>query len=146
MSRTCVKDYRIPGTPNIIEKGVEVFIPTHGLQRDEKYYPQPTKFDPERFDEESSAEKYQINRPYLPFGDGGFNLCSCKILNKWSKMKFIGFFRTTKLHWNENGEITSKNWFTVDVTEIQLRAGSRFNGQGISLRSKVTYDYTHQWY
>lgn len=91
MSRTCVKDYRIPGTQNIIEKGVEVFIPTHGLQRDEKYYPEPTKFDPERFNEESLAEKYLINRPYLPFGDGGFNLCSCKMFNKWNKMKFTGF-------------------------------------------------------
>ena len=68
LNRTCVKDYKIPGTDNVIEKGVEVFIPALAMQTDEKYYSDPEKFKPERFLGESSADK-----PYYPFGDGPRN-------------------------------------------------------------------------
>ena len=68
LNRTCVKDYKIPGTDQVIEKGVEVFIPALALQNDGNYYNDPEKFKPERFIEESSA-----NKPYYPFGDGPRN-------------------------------------------------------------------------
>lgn len=70
LARICVKDYRIPGTNQLIEKGTQIFIPTYAIQQDEKYYTNPSKFIPERFFEENSVEK---NRPYLPFGDGPRN-------------------------------------------------------------------------
>lgn len=70
LNRTCMKDYPIPGTNKVIEKGVEVFIPVYGLQRDEKYYEEPDKFNPDRFNEENSAGKNLLNRPYMPFGEG----------------------------------------------------------------------------
>ena len=70
INRQCVKEYQIPGTNQIIEKGVRLYIPSLGLQMDEKYYENPTKFIPDRFLEENSEGKNQINRPYLPFGDG----------------------------------------------------------------------------
>lgn len=53
-----------------ILEGVEVFIPAFALQRDVKYYENPTKFIPERFLEENSVGKNIVNRPYLPFGEG----------------------------------------------------------------------------
>ena len=68
--RKCVKDYQIPDTNLVIEKGVEIIIPAFAIQRDEKYYENPNKFDPERFNEENSAGKNIVNRPYLPFGEG----------------------------------------------------------------------------
>nr|AGJ51945.1 cytochrome P450 CYP6BQ22 [Dastarcus helophoroides] len=67
LNRECTKDYRIPGTEVILKKGMKLIIPVIGLHHDEDYYPQPEKFDPERF----SAEN--LNRhPYtfLPFGEG----------------------------------------------------------------------------
>lgn len=70
LNRTCVSDYKIGSTGQTIEKGVEIFIPVFAMHRDEKYYPNPLKFDPERFNEGNSAGKNQTNRPYLPFGDG----------------------------------------------------------------------------
>lgn len=73
LNRECVKDYQIPGTKHIIEKGTNVFIPVFGLQFDPKYYPNPKIFDPDRFaDTTSTTSKYKINRPYLGFGDGPF--------------------------------------------------------------------------
>lgn len=73
LTRTCLKDYRIPGTENIIEEGIQIFIPVMGLHHDEQFYPEPWKFRPERFNEDGSAGKNQINRPYLSFGDGPRN-------------------------------------------------------------------------
>lgn len=73
LSRNCVKDYKIPGTDLIIEKGVEVHIPLFALHRDEQYYEEPHKFLPERFNEANSAGKNNVNRPYLPFGEGIIN-------------------------------------------------------------------------
>lgn len=70
LNRTCMNDYKIPGTNGkILEKGVEVFIPVLGLHRDPIYYEEPNKFDPDRFNEHSVAGKNIVNRPYLPFGN-----------------------------------------------------------------------------
>lgn len=71
LNRQCVKDYRIPGTRNIIEKGTDIIIPVLSLQMDEKYYPNPTLFNPDRFKESVSlASKHKTYRPYLAFGEG----------------------------------------------------------------------------
>lgn len=64
MNRKCVKDYEIPGTNNVIEKGVQIFIPTMGLQMDEKYYEEPENFEPKRFLDGSLTGKI-----FMPFGD-----------------------------------------------------------------------------
>ena len=70
LNRTCVKEYQIPGSDRIIEKGAQIFIPVMALHKDERYYENPEKFDPERFNEENSGGKNIVNRPYLPFGEG----------------------------------------------------------------------------
>ncbi|KAL3280432.1 hypothetical protein HHI36_017914 [Cryptolaemus montrouzieri] len=49
LPRICTKDYKLPGTDLIIEKGVRIVIPVYGIQRDPDYYPNPEIFDPERF-------------------------------------------------------------------------------------------------
>lgn len=74
--RICTKSYTIepkrPGEhPVQIEPGQLVWLPVFGIHRDEKYYPNPTKFDPERFSDEN---KKNID-PYtfLSFGVGPRN-------------------------------------------------------------------------
>lgn len=73
MDRLCVKPYTIEPVngnerPVHLKKGDLIMLPTFGLHRDPQYYPQPEKFDPERFNDEN---KSGIN-PYtfLPFGVG----------------------------------------------------------------------------
>uniref|UniRef100_U5EY79 Putative cytochrome n=1 Tax=Corethrella appendiculata TaxID=1370023 RepID=U5EY79_9DIPT len=72
--RTCVKDYHYDdgmGTKFTIEKGKAIFIPIAAFHRDPKYFPNPEKFDPERFNDEN---KHSINQSaYLPFGVGPRN-------------------------------------------------------------------------
>ncbi|XP_055305823.1 probable cytochrome P450 6d5 [Sitodiplosis mosellana] len=70
LTRQCTKEYKIPGSNVTIEKGTSVFIPAFSLQRDEKYYQNPDKFDPLRFSYENRNGKTIVDMPYFPFGAG----------------------------------------------------------------------------
>ncbi|KAJ8967929.1 hypothetical protein NQ314_002570 [Rhamnusium bicolor] len=71
--RLCSQSYTIQPSksdekPVHIEKGTVVMIPIFGLHRDAQYYPDPERFDPERFSEQN---KDNLNtNSYLPFGAG----------------------------------------------------------------------------
>ncbi|CAH1181322.1 unnamed protein product [Phyllotreta striolata] len=68
ITRSCTKAYKIPGTDVIIEPNTEVQIPATAIHWDPEYYPEPEKFDPERF---SAKNKANIpNCAYIPFGEG----------------------------------------------------------------------------
>lgn len=67
-NRTCTKTYQVPGTNVTIEEGFAVLIPNHALQNDPKYFPNPDRFDPERFSDDDALHKYQYI--YSPFGEG----------------------------------------------------------------------------
>ncbi|XP_053688973.1 probable cytochrome P450 9f2 [Sabethes cyaneus] len=74
IDRLCVRDYELDdgeGLKFTIEKGAAVWFPFHGLHHDPKYYPNPEKFIPERFDDENRANIQPGT--YLPFGIGPRN-------------------------------------------------------------------------
>ena len=60
--------FQFPNIEGQIEKETAVFFTLTGLHKDPNNFPDPLKYDPERFSEE---RKHEI-RPmtYLPFGDG----------------------------------------------------------------------------
>jgi cytochrome P450 family 6 len=79
--RKCSRDYTIPDTQITLKKGVNVGIPILGLHNDPKYYPNPEKFDPERFSEENKRSRPAFT--WLPFGEGP-RLCIGKtVVNKF---------------------------------------------------------------
>jgi cytochrome P450 family 6 len=51
-----------------LDTGTWVIIPVIGLHHDPKYYPEPDRFDPERFSEEEKQKRHHY--VYLPFGEG----------------------------------------------------------------------------
>lgn len=67
LNRICTKDYPIPNTDLVIKEGTPIIISHLGLMRDARYFPEPYKFDPDRFSD--SNPKYNANA-YVPFGDG----------------------------------------------------------------------------
>jgi cytochrome P450 family 6 len=67
LMRKCTKDYRVPGTDITIEKGKYVFLPMHAIHNDPEYFPEPNKFDPDRFS--SEEEKTRNPFTFLPFGN-----------------------------------------------------------------------------
>lgn len=70
LNRECTKEYTFPGTNITIEKGTPLLIPVYALQRDERFYPNPTEFRPERFSGANLSGTTFVDRPYLPFGEG----------------------------------------------------------------------------
>lgn len=70
LNRVCTKEYHIPGTEIVLEKGTSIMIPSFSLQRDPKYYPNPDEFDPSRFFAENKKGKTIVDMPFLAFGDG----------------------------------------------------------------------------
>ncbi|KYN29650.1 Cytochrome P450 9e2 [Trachymyrmex cornetzi] len=71
LERICEKSYELPSAlpnekPFIVKKGMIFWIPTFAIQRDEKYYNNPEKFDPERF----LDNKMHSSSWYMPFGCG----------------------------------------------------------------------------
>ena len=49
--RICTKEYHttVRGRPLTIHKDDEIHIPTYTIHHDPQYYPEPQRFDPERF-------------------------------------------------------------------------------------------------
>jgi cytochrome P450 family 9 len=74
IDRFCVKEYKLKLDDRAeftIEKGKYCWLPIYALQHDPKYWPNPEKFDPERFSDEN---KHNINAgAYIPFGVGPRN-------------------------------------------------------------------------
>lgn len=93
LSRVCVKDYKIPGSDVTIEKGTTLMIPTFALHHDEKFYPDPEKFDPTRFSSENRANKSIIKMPYLATGDGPRNCIGQKMGKIIAKFSICSILR-----------------------------------------------------
>ncbi|KAJ8913635.1 hypothetical protein NQ315_007352 [Exocentrus adspersus] len=68
VTRQAAEDYKIPGEDVVIEKGTRVMIPIQAIHMDEDIYPEPRKFDPDRFSEENKAGRHQY--AHIPFGEG----------------------------------------------------------------------------
>lgn len=71
INRVVTQPYTIPGTSTEIEKGVRVVIPVYAIHHDPRYYPEPDRFDPERFGDKAKASRPPYT--YLPFGEGPRN-------------------------------------------------------------------------
>ncbi|XP_012541574.2 cytochrome P450 9e2 [Monomorium pharaonis] len=71
--RLCTKKYELPpaqpGCKNVmVEPDTVLLLPIYALHHDPKYFPNPNKFDPERFSEENKDNI--VPYTYLPFGEG----------------------------------------------------------------------------
>ena len=111
LTRKCSKTYCEPNKNIVIEKGTLVLIPLHGIHHDEEYYPEPEKFDPERFNDTNKKARHHYK--HLPFGAGP-RMC-------------IGMFKTE--FWLDNTLIfsrptsrfvASKTGFIYDVEKFQI--------------------------
>lgn len=88
--RACIKDYKIDDdqTKFVIEKGQYLWIPVIGLHYNPEYFPNPDKYDPERFNDENI--KNIVPGTYIPFGIGPRNCIG--------KVNFIFFIAIIIVH------------------------------------------------
>ena len=75
----------------IIEKGTCVSFPLYILHRNPKYWPNPDKFDPERFD--PNKEPTYPTFAYLPFGEGPRYCIGKRQALLHSKMTIVSVFK-----------------------------------------------------
>lgn len=68
LDRVCLADYKVPDSDLVLEKGTPVYVPMMGLHNDPEYFPEPEKYDPERFTDENKQKR--PNFVYFPFGEG----------------------------------------------------------------------------
>jgi cytochrome P450 family 6 len=72
LDRKCCSDYTLPSPSGkgtvILPAGTSVYIPLLGPHYDPKYFPDPEKFDPERFTEANKQNR--PNYTHIPFGEG----------------------------------------------------------------------------
>uniref|UniRef100_A0A182V355 Uncharacterized protein n=1 Tax=Anopheles merus TaxID=30066 RepID=A0A182V355_ANOME len=66
--RQVSQDYRVPGTDVTFPKGMNVMIPVYAIHHDADNYPDPERYDPDRF----APEACESRKPYsfIPFGEG----------------------------------------------------------------------------
>ncbi|CAG2163073.1 unnamed protein product, partial [Oppiella nova] len=69
-------DYRLGDTGITLKAGQQIEIPTYAIHLSDEYYPDPFKFDPDRF----MPENRHLIKPYtfLPFGGGPRNCVSMR--------------------------------------------------------------------
>lgn len=63
-----MNDFKIPGSDLTIPAKTVVIIPTYALHHDPEHYPDPDRFDPERFNATNRASRHSC--VYIPFGEG----------------------------------------------------------------------------
>ncbi len=70
LTRIAEEDYKL-SDDLIIPKGCLINVPTYSVHHSEEFYPEPEKFDPDRFLPEQKAARDQYT--YLAFGHGPRN-------------------------------------------------------------------------
>lgn len=85
LNRECTKEYKLPDSDAILEKGTAVMIPIMAIQHDEKYFPDPLKFNPDRFNDKDAIQQMTN----LPFGDGPRNCIGLRLGKMQTKVGIV---------------------------------------------------------
>lgn len=71
MMKVCTKETQLIGSDGLtctMKPGNVAVISTYGLQMDPNHWPNPEKFDPDRFSDEQKAGRHKFT--FIPFGEG----------------------------------------------------------------------------
>ncbi|XP_023934631.2 cytochrome P450 6B4 [Bicyclus anynana] len=83
-----------------IEKGTIIFVPTLAISYDEKYFPDPNKFDPERFSPENESKRHPC--AFMPFGTGPRYCIGMLIARFQSRLCVIKLLRNFRVEVSKN--------------------------------------------
>ncbi|XP_062562557.1 cytochrome P450 6a8-like [Armigeres subalbatus] len=91
LNRVPISDYTVPGTQHVLPKQTMITIPVYAMHHDPEYYPDPERFDPDRF----IPEAVQARHPYtfIPFGEGPRNCIGMRFGVMQTKIGLITLLR-----------------------------------------------------
>ncbi|XP_023219443.1 cytochrome P450 3A41-like isoform X2 [Centruroides sculpturatus] len=119
LMRECTEEYEISEIGFKIPKGMTIAIPIYSMHHDKEFYPNPEKFDPERFLPENRHSILPYT--YLPFGEGPRNCIGMRFAIMVVKMFIFHLFRDFRVH----------------ATEETKKPLEFFRGQGLIQPKKV---------
>ncbi|GJQ64932.1 putative heme binding protein [Trypoxylus dichotomus] len=119
LNRTCARDTKLPNTDFTIEKGTKIIIPICGFHYDPEFFPNPDKFDPERFSEDKQIKPYT----YIPFGEGPRSCIGDRFSRQSLKVGILTIIRNYRLKLNPKVKLPLElvSAFTISpATDILL--------------------------
>ncbi|XP_011706563.1 PREDICTED: probable cytochrome P450 6a14 [Wasmannia auropunctata] len=112
LNRICTKEINLPTINVCVPEGTLITIPVLGLHRDPSIYPDPDKFDPERF----NADKVKERHPYafIPFGEGPRNCIGMRFAYVQIKIGLVSLLSKYKF------KLHSKTRVPITFTEKSM--------------------------
>lgn len=89
-----------------IKKGTPIVMSLMGLHRDDEYFPDPIKFDPDRF---SNNSNYNTDA-YMPFGEGPRHCIAYRLGQMNAKVAIVKLLTTFRFECIEKKEIEFDNY------------------------------------
>lgn len=118
MDRHVTKEYVLEGDDGqkvVLQPGDNVWIPTYGIAHDPKYYPDPLKFDPERF---SPENRVHIDpSTYMPFGAGPRACIASRFALMNAKAAVYHLIHRFRLECGPNTQVPCKLKCTTGILE-----------------------------
>lgn len=108
--RVGIHGYKLGGIP--LDKDIEINIPTYALHHCEDFYPEPDRFNPERFMPEN--KHLLIPYTYLPFGGGPRNCVGMRFAYQEIKLCLAKIVRSYQF------DKTSETKIPLEYSKIAL--------------------------
>ncbi|XP_023219429.1 cytochrome P450 3A24-like [Centruroides sculpturatus] len=117
--RECTEEYELSEICFKVPKGMSIAVPVYSIHHDREFYPNPEKFNPDRFLPENRNSILPYT--YLPFGEGPRNCIGMRFAIMVVKMLVFHLFRD----------------FRVLATEETKKPLEFFKGQGVIQPKKL---------
>ncbi|XP_046449634.1 cytochrome P450 3A14-like [Daphnia pulex] len=127
LERVCTKDYSYDNGRIKIKKGQVITIPTYVLHHSEEYYPDPEKFDPERWTPENKAKRNPYS--YMAFGTGPRNCIGMRFVMEELKLALCSLVQ--KFRFFPIAETPERLQFDYGLNQVMQPIGATV---GIELR------------
>ncbi|XP_055852793.1 probable cytochrome P450 6a20 [Episyrphus balteatus] len=95
--RRAIEDYPTSNPKYTIPKGTMVFIPADAIHHDPEIYPDPDRYDPERFDADEIQSRHPLT--WLPFGDGPRHCIGLRFGKMQTYIGLVTLLRNYRFHY-----------------------------------------------